>query len=68
MNFHEYQSKQLLAEYGIPVPAGKVASTPDEAVEVANSLGKGPWMVKAQIHAGGAARLAASSSARPPTT
>ncbi|MBB5734915.1 succinyl-CoA synthetase beta subunit [Xanthomonas campestris] len=53
MNFHEYQSKQLLAEYGIPVPAGKVAATPDEAVEVANSLGKGPWMVKAQIHAGG---------------
>lgn len=53
MNFHEYQSKQLLAEYGIPVPAGKVAATPDEAVEVANSLGNGPWMVKAQIHAGG---------------
>ncbi len=53
MNFHEYQSKQLLAEYGIPVPAGKVAATPDEAVAVAQSLGQGPWMVKAQIHAGG---------------
>lgn len=53
MNFHEYQSKQLLAEYGIPVPAGKVAATPDEAVEAAQSLGQGPWMVKAQIHAGG---------------
>ena len=53
MNFHEYQSKQLLAEYGIPVPAGKVAATPDEAVAAANSLGQGPWMVKAQIHAGG---------------
>ena len=53
MNFHEYQAKQLLAEYGIPVPAGKVAATPDEAVEVAKSLGQGPWMVKAQIHAGG---------------
>ena len=53
MNFHEYQAKQLLAEYGIPVPAGKVAATPDEAVEVAQSLGQGPWMVKAQIHAGG---------------
>lgn len=53
MNFHEYQAKQLLAEYGIPVPAGKVAATADEAVEAAKSLGDGPWMVKAQIHAGG---------------
>ncbi len=53
MNFHEYQAKQLLAEYGIPVPAGKVASTADEAVAAATSLGNGPWMVKAQIHAGG---------------
>ena len=53
MNFHEYQSKQLLAEYGIPVPAGKVAATAEEAVAAAQSLGAGPWMVKAQIHAGG---------------
>jgi succinyl-CoA synthetase beta subunit len=53
MNFHEYQAKQLLAQYGIPVPPGKVAATADEAVEAAKSLGNGPWMVKAQIHAGG---------------
>jgi succinyl-CoA synthetase beta subunit len=53
MNFHEYQAKQLFADYGIPVPAGRVASTPEEAVEAANALGHGPWMVKAQIHAGG---------------
>jgi len=53
MNFHEYQAKQLFAEYGIPVPAGRTASTPDEAVEAAKALGAGPWMVKAQIHAGG---------------
>ncbi len=53
MNFHEYQAKELFARYGIPVPAGKVASTPEQAVEVAQSLGNGPWMVKAQIHAGG---------------
>lgn len=53
MNFHEYQAKQLFADYGIPVPAGRVASTADEAVEAANALGNGPWMVKAQIHAGG---------------
>ena len=53
MNFHEYQAKQLFADYGIPVPAGQVASTPEEAVTAANALGQGPWMVKAQIHAGG---------------
>lgn len=53
MNFHEYQAKQLFADYGIPVPAGRVASTADEAVEAAKALGNGPWMVKAQIHAGG---------------
>ena len=53
MNFHEYQAKQLFAGYGIPVPAGQVASTPAEAVDAAKALGSGPWMVKAQIHAGG---------------
>ena len=45
MNFHEYQAKQLFADYGIPVPAGRVASTADEAVEAAKSLGDGPWTV-----------------------
>jgi succinyl-CoA synthetase beta subunit len=53
MNFHEYQAKQLFAEYGIPVPAGRIAATPDQAVEVARSLGGEEWVVKAQIHAGG---------------
>ena len=53
MNFHEYQAKELFAQYGIPVPAGKIARSPIDAVAVANELGKGPWMVKAQIHAGG---------------
>ena len=53
MNFHEYQAKQLFADYGIAVPAGRIASSADEAVEAAQSLGNGPWMVKAQIHAGG---------------
>ena len=53
MNFHEYQAKQLFADYGIAVPAGRVASSADEAVQAAKSLGNGPWMVKAQIHAGG---------------
>ncbi len=53
MNFHEYQAKELFAEYGIPVPAGKIARTAEEAVAAARALGDGPWMVKAQIHAGG---------------
>jgi len=53
MNFHEYQAKELFAEYGIPVPAGTVASTPLAAVEAARELGGDTWVVKAQVHAGG---------------
>ncbi|TAN05132.1 MAG: ADP-forming succinate--CoA ligase subunit beta [Rhodanobacteraceae bacterium] len=53
MNFHEYQAKRLFAEFGIAVPAGKVAKTPAEAVEAARALGGTQWMVKAQVHAGG---------------
>ena len=53
MNFHEYQAKQLFAEYGIAVPAGRIARTPDEAVEAAKAIPGDLWVVKAQIHAGG---------------
>lgn len=53
MNLHEYQSKQLFAHYGMPVPRGKVASSPDEAVKAAEELGGKLWVVKAQVHAGG---------------
>jgi succinyl-CoA synthetase beta subunit len=53
MNFHEYQAKELFAEYGIPVPAGTVAATPLAAVEAARELGGEMWVVKAQVHAGG---------------
>jgi succinyl-CoA synthetase beta subunit len=53
MNFHEYQAKQLFADYGIPVPQGRIATTPEQAVEAARALGCEEWMVKAQIHAGG---------------
>ncbi len=53
MNFHEYQAKELFAEYGIPVPAGIVANTPLAAVEAARELGGSMWVVKAQVHAGG---------------
>ena len=53
MNFHEYQAKELFASYGIPVPAGTIARTPDEAVIVAQDMGGDMWVVKAQVHAGG---------------
>lgn len=53
MNFHEYQAKELFANYGLPVPAGIVAWTPDEAVVAAQHIGGGMWVVKAQVHAGG---------------
>ncbi|HEY7922550.1 MAG TPA: ATP-grasp domain-containing protein, partial [Vicinamibacteria bacterium] len=52
MKIHEYQGKAVLAQYGVPVPKGKVAYTVDEAVEAAKGLGL-PVVVKAQIHAGG---------------
>ncbi len=53
MNFHEYQAKELFADYGIAVPPGHVARTPDEAVTAARAIGGNHWVVKAQIHAGG---------------
>ena len=53
MNIHEYQAKELLAKYGVPVPAGYAAMSVDEAVEAANKLPGPLWVVKAQIHAGG---------------
>jgi len=52
MNIHEYQAKEILKRYGVPVPLGKVASTPQEAKDAAAELG-GCCVVKAQIHAGG---------------
>ena len=53
MKAHEYQSKELLARFGVPVPRGSVAETVDEALAVADHLGGEQWVVKAQIHAGG---------------
>ena len=53
MNFHEYQAKQLFVDYGIAVPAGRVARTPEEAVAAAKDIPGDLWVVKAQIHAGG---------------
>jgi succinyl-CoA synthetase beta subunit len=53
MNIHEYQAKELLKKFGVVVPKGGVAFTPDEAVKVAEGLGGPVWVVKSQIHAGG---------------
>ena len=53
MNLHEYQSKQLFSEYDVPVPAGRIARTADEAARAATALGGSTWVVKAQVHAGG---------------
>ena len=54
MNIHEYQSKEILAKYGVAVPKGRVAWTPDEAEDIAkNFMGDRLCVVKAQIHAGG---------------
>jgi succinyl-CoA synthetase beta subunit len=53
MNIHEYQAKELLAKYGVPVPAGYPAMSVEEAVEAAKKLPGPLWVVKSQIHAGG---------------
>ncbi len=52
MKIHEYQAKRLLEQYGVPVPRGREASSPEEAAEIARELGT-PVVIKAQIHAGG---------------
>jgi succinyl-CoA synthetase beta subunit len=53
MNLHEYQGKQLFAEYGLPVSKGYAVDTPQAAAEAASTIGGDMWVVKAQVHAGG---------------
>jgi malate-CoA ligase subunit beta len=53
MDVHEYQAKELLANFGITIPRGAIAFSPDQAVYAATELGGWHWAVKAQIHAGG---------------
>lgn len=53
MNLHEYQAKQLLAKYGLPVPQGEVAWNVEQALAIADKLNTKRWVVKAQVHAGG---------------
>lgn len=53
MNIHEYQAKQLFKNYGITIPSGKMAETPEQALEAAREIDSEKWVIKAQIHAGG---------------
>ena len=64
MNVHEYQAKELLARFGVAVPRGRVAYTPEEAADAAAELGGALWAVKAQIHAGGRGKAGGVKLAR----
>jgi succinyl-CoA synthetase beta subunit len=64
MNLHEYQSKRLFADYGIPVPRGVAAKSPNTAVDAAKKLGGHLWVVKAQVHAGGRGKAGGVKLAR----
>ena len=64
MNLHEYQSKRLFADYGIPVPSGIPAESPSDAVTAAQELGGDLWVVKAQVHAGGRGKAGGVKLAR----
>ena len=63
MKIHEYQAKQLLKQYGVPVPQGQVASNPDEVREVAKTLGK-KVVIKGQVHSGGRGKAGAVKIAK----
>src|SRR5229473_1000347 len=57
MDIHEYQAKELLSGFGVAVPPGGVAYSPEQAVYVATELGGWHWAIKAQIHAGGRGKV-----------
>ncbi len=66
MNVHEYQAKALLKKFGVPVPAGELATTPAEAEQVARRLATAPIVVKAQVHAGGRGKAGGIKLAQSP--
>ncbi|MFP8879880.1 MAG: ADP-forming succinate--CoA ligase subunit beta, partial [Myxococcota bacterium] len=67
MNVHEYQAKGMLREFGVPVPAGKLATTPAEAEDAARELGTAVVVVKAQVHAGGRGKAGGVKLAKSPS-
>jgi succinyl-CoA synthetase beta subunit len=66
VKIHEYQAKAVLAKYGVPVPRGEVAFTPQEVPDIAKRLGTGVVVVKAQIHAGGRGKAGGVKLAKSP--
>lgn len=64
MKIHEYQAKEILKKYNVEVPKGKVAFSPEEAIEIAKEIGGDVWVVKAQIHAGGRGKAGGIKLAR----
>lgn len=64
MNLHEYQAKELFKAFGVPVPRGIKATSPQEAVDAAKALGGALWVVKAQVHAGGRGKAGGVKLAR----
>ncbi|MDF2441057.1 MAG: succinyl-CoA synthetase beta subunit [Abditibacteriota bacterium] len=65
MKIHEYQAKEIFAKYGVPIPSGRVAMTPDEAATVAQEIG-GTVVVKAQVHVGGRGKAGGIKLAKTP--
>jgi succinyl-CoA synthetase beta subunit len=65
MKIHEYQAKEIFAKYGVPIPPGRVASTPDEAAAIAEEIGA-PVVVKAQVHVGGRGKAGGIKLAKTP--
>ena len=67
MDIHEYQAKELLAGFGVAIPRGGVAYSPEQAVYRAAEIGGSRWAVKAQIHSGARGTIPAIKSKEPPT-
>jgi succinyl-CoA synthetase beta subunit len=65
MKIHEYQAKEIFAKYGVPIPAGRVATTPDEVAQITTEVGK-PVVVKAQVHVGGRGKAGGIKVGRTP--
>ena len=65
MNIHEYQAKEIFRKYGIPIPPGEVATTPEEAEKIARKFGT-TVVVKAQVHAGGRGKAGGVKLAKTP--
>src|SRR4030042_5969497 len=64
MKIHEYQAKKIFFKYGIPVPKGNVALSMEEAVQVSREIGRPPYVIKAQIQAGGRGKGGGEKTAR----